>query len=251
MQAYKSLIVVFFLFLSTSVFGNNAGWEKANQAYSQGKYAQALAGYQAIEKEGKVSDDLYYNLGNTYFRLKRVGESILYFERTLKLNPNHRDAKYNLVIAQSKTIDRIEAIPSFFMISWWNTLASALHPSVWGIMSLVLLFIIGMSVLGLFYSPTLRLRKWSFWLGTWSMLFCLLCIVFAIQTRADYFDDSQEIITQAVVSVKGSPDARGTSLFLLHEGTKVTRTDHVSQWKKIQTADGNEGWIEVSAATAI
>lgn len=244
MQKSKLFILVLLLGLCTTVFGKNAAWEQANQAYSQGQYPRALEGYLSIEKTGKVSADLYYNIGNTFFRMKRIGESILYFERALKMEPQHRDAKYNLEIAESKTIDRIEAIPDFFLLSWWNAIAACFHPSTWGILTLLLLLITGLGILVLIFSPSVRLRKWSFWTGSTSALLFLICLIFAFQTRARYFDDSEEIITESVVSVKGSPDDRGTNLFLLHEGTKVTRMDKVSHWKKIHTADGNEGWIE-------
>lgn len=251
MQYYKSLTLAFCLLMSTALSGFGASWQNANQAYSQGHYAQAIEMYHAIEKQGKVNADLYYNIGNTYFRLKRVGEAILYYERALKLNPRHRDARYNLEIAQSKTLDRIEAVPDFFMVSWWNKIASTLHPSVWGWVSLLFFLVSGLGGLGSFFAPTLRMRKWSFWLGSGSIAGWIFCLLFAFQTRAAYYDDREEIVTQAVVSVKGSPDARGTNLFLLHEGTKVTRTDQITHWKKIQTADGNEGWIEANAATSI
>lgn len=244
MQKIKLCLWMVLLSLSTTVFGNNAAWDKANRAYSQGQYARALDGYLAIEKTGNVSADLYYNIGNTYFRLKRVGESVLYFERAVKMNPGHRDARYNLDIAQSKTIDRIEAIPDFFLLSWWNALGACLHPSTWGILSLVFVLLTGMAIIGLFFISSIRLRKWCFWGGSSSGFLLVVCLIFGFQTRAKYFDDSQEIIVQPVVSVKGSPDERGTNLFLLHEGTHVTRMDRVSHWKKIHTADGNEGWIE-------
>lgn len=244
MQKSRLFILFFLLSLCATVYGKDPVWDKANQAYSQGQYARALDGYLSIERKGKVSADLYYNIGNTYFRMKRIGESVLYFERTLKIEPQHRDAKYNLEIARSKTIDRIEAVPNFFLFSWWNAVGNCFHPTTWGILSLLLFICLGICVLGLIYNPSIQIRKWSFWVGSVSGFLLVASVLFAYQTRSKYFDDSEEIITQTVVSVKGSPDSRGTDLFLLHEGAKVVRTDKVSHWKKIQTADGNEGWVE-------
>lgn len=245
------LYIISFILCAPQAWSSNTDWEKANKAYSKGKYERALALYQNIEKSGQVSSSLYYNIGNTYFRLKQNGHAILYFERALKMNPGNKDAEYNLLLAQTKTSDRIEAVPRFFLIGWWKSLADTMHPSSWGIWSLFFLILTGAGFLGLFYGQTLLIRKLSFWCGGASGLGFVLSIIFAYQTRSEYFDDRAEIITQSVVSVKGSPDDKGTNLFLLHEGTKINRMDQVSKWKKVQTADGNEGWIEAEYAEAI
>ncbi len=88
---------------------------KANTSYSQSQYKEALTDYLKIEEMGYASEVLFYNIGNTYFKLNEIGKSILYYERALKLNPSDKDLINNLTLAKEFTLDRIEEIPDFII----------------------------------------------------------------------------------------------------------------------------------------
>ena len=87
-------------------------WAQAVSDYTEENYQAALDGFAAIEEAGYVSPALYYNMGNCCYKLgHRVGLSILYYEKALKLDPAYEDAAVNLEIAREQTLDRIEAVP--------------------------------------------------------------------------------------------------------------------------------------------
>ena len=96
-------------------------WDTGNKAYINGNYTEALEYYTAILNEGKYSSKLYYNVGNTYFKLGDMGRAILYYNRALRLTPNSEDVQHNLKIALAHTKDNITEIPEFFLKRWMRT----------------------------------------------------------------------------------------------------------------------------------
>ena len=76
------------------------------QEYRQGKYLEAADTYKKMLTEGQESAQLYYNLGNCYYKLGENTQAILNYERALLLNPADRDARYNLQMAQSQAVDK-------------------------------------------------------------------------------------------------------------------------------------------------
>ena len=98
--------------------------EKAELAYTAGEYNTALEVYNSALDMGYESADLYYNVANCYFRKGELAASILNYERALKLDPSHEDAKHNLEFAQSRTVDNIDTLGSVFLVEWWNGFAN-------------------------------------------------------------------------------------------------------------------------------
>ena len=114
------------LFLQAQEPNYNELWNRANNHYSLGEYQDALSAYKQIEEAGMVSYKLYYNIANTYYKLKEDGHALLYYERALKLNPSDKDIKNNLEIAKLKTLDKIEVIPDFILTVWIGKLKNSL-----------------------------------------------------------------------------------------------------------------------------
>jgi tetratricopeptide (TPR) repeat protein len=96
--------MTFPVFLGTSVLAqSDAEFMKANQAYAQGHFVQAIDGYEGLVRSRQWSANLFYNLGNAYFRTGDFGRAILNYERALALERHHPEATANLQIARDET----------------------------------------------------------------------------------------------------------------------------------------------------
>ncbi len=129
-------------FLSLMLVAQDAAdkFERANNAYVEGNFEQSEDLYRQLLEEGYDSSELYFNLGNTYYRLDQIPLAILYYEKALKVHPRNKDYQYNLSIAKSKIEEPLEEVPEFFLNNWWRTMAGWMPSSLWGILWLVFFF---------------------------------------------------------------------------------------------------------------
>ena len=224
---------------------------EADSAYVQERYQQAAKDYEALLKQG-VSADLYYNLGNCYYRMDQMTQAVLNYERALLLSPGDKDIRFNLQMARSKTIDKITPESEMFFVTWYSSLVNVMSVDGWARTALVALIVA--IVLALFYlfSDRIWLRKIGFFGGIIALLLFLVGNLFAWQQKSNLTQRTGAIIIKSAVNVKSTPSKNGTDLYILHEGTKVTVTDSsMREWRKIRVADGKEGWLEVSEIEVI
>ena len=217
---------------------------EADSAYVRGQYQQAIAHYEALLKQG-ASADLYYNLGNAYYRTENIPEAVLNYERALLLSPGDRDIRFNLQIARSKTFDKIVPESEMFFVTWYRSLVSMMSVDGWARTALVALALTIILLLVYLFSERIWLRKAGFFGGVALLVLFVGANIFAWQQKKDLLNRKGAIIFAPAVTVKSTPAANGTDLFILHEGTKVVITDgSMKEWKEIRLADGKEGWIE-------
>ena len=217
---------------------------EADSAYARGEYQQAIKDYEALLKQG-ASADLYYNLGNAYYRTENITRAVLNYERALLLSPGDRDIRFNLQIAQSKTIDKIVPESEMFFFTWYKTLVNLMSVDGWARTSLVSLTLVIILLLVYLFSDRIWLRKIGFFGGVILLLLFVLSNIFAWQQKQNLLFRKGAIVIAPSVTVKSTPANNGTDLFILHEGTKVMITDgSMKGWKEIRVADGKEGWIE-------
>ncbi len=217
---------------------------EADSAYVHGQYQQAIAKYEALLKQG-TSADLYYNLGNAFYRTENIPEAVLNYERALLLSPGDRDIRFNLQIARSKTFDKIVPESEMFFVTWYRSLVSMMSVDGWARTALVALALTIILLLVYLFSERIWLRKAGFFGGVALLLLFVGANIFAWQQKTDLLNRKGAIIFAPSVTVKSTPAANGTDLFILHEGTKVVITDgSMKEWKEIRLADGKEGWIE-------
>ena len=222
-------------------YGDNT--EKANAAYAAGDFEKALELYLQVVKEKGESAAVFYNIGNCYYRLEKIAHSILYYERSLLLNPGNKDTRFNLEIAKLKTVDKIEAIDDFFLSGWFLSVRNLMSTDGWSYFSIVsFIFFIGGAFL-FFFSRKIFLKKIGFFAGLGWLIFVIFGNIFAYQQKKELTNRNTAIIFSATTTIKGSPDNSGTDLFILHEGTKVEVKSKLGDWNEIETADGNVGWI--------
>jgi len=229
-------------------------FSEANQQYSDGNYAQAAQMYQELIAEQSCINDLtpelYYNLGNAYFKQGEIAQSILAYERCLRLDPRNKDAKYNLAFAQSRIIDNIEDNQTFFISSWLRAVRNSLTEQTWMILSICMFVLVLIGALLFALSKEPWLRKSAFYTAMFALLISICACANAGSLHSRDNDRNEAIITQGIVNVKASPDRSGTELFTLHEGTKVTIHEVLGDWCNIHVGN-NVGWIKLAALERI
>jgi hypothetical protein len=238
-------LIILFLVFSVNLFAFENSILLANDAYQKGNYDQAIVLYESVLEHGE-SPELYYNLGNAYYKTNQIGKSILNYERALRLRPSYEDAKHNLALANTKVLDKIEPIEVFFLSQWIDDFKALLGSNSWAILSIV--FFIATLVLLLFYvfSPQKIVRQTAFFVAIFSFLFFIIFFGFSSSRKKHFEKREAAIVMQESVTVKSSPDESGTELFILHEGSKVFVREVVGGWSEIKIADGNIGWIKNS-----
>ena len=214
------------------------------EAYTAGDYASALQDWEELRSAGLVSKELYYNLGNAYFKTEEIAPAILWYERALRLDPSDADIRYNLEFARSRTQDRIDEVPEIFFEAWGHKMCYLLPSDTWAVLSLVFLAAtVALALLFLLGSTSGR-RRLGFFAGIVTLLLAFLGWDFAQWQRTEARRQDTAIVMRAVSSVKSSPSAdTAKDLFILHEGTRVKLLDSVSSYSNIELSDGRQGWI--------
>ncbi|MBR1933787.1 MAG: BatD family protein [Prevotella sp.] len=215
----------------------------ADSAYVQGNYQKAIALYDSLLQQG-VSTELYYNLGNAYYRMDDITHAVLNYERALRLSPGDADVRFNLQMARSKTIDKIVPESEVFFVTWYRSLVNMASVDGWGYMALVSLALAVVLALIYLFSSPVWLRKVGFFGAFTLLVLFLLGNLFAYQQKNDQDHHKGAIVMGSAVNVKSTPAQNGTDLFILHEGTKVNIVDDtMREWKEVRVADGKQGWL--------
>ena len=227
-------------------------WTAGVEAYAAGQWDAALDAWTAIAGTGVESADLYSNIGDAWFKRGEIARAILYYERALKLDPSHADARFNLAFVNGFVQDKIETVPEFFLSSWVRKMGRSLSSDTWTLLFFLFLACALAGLLLFLLGSAVRSRKAGFYLALVFLLMALGSLGFAARQRADYRKTDAAIVTRPVCPVKSAPGAEDAKdLFILHEGTKVRVLDRVGDWENVELADGRQGWISASDADLI
>lgn len=229
-----------------AVTKNNADTE-----YQKGNYQQAIRDYEEILKNGE-SAEIYFNLGNAYYRTDNITKAVLNYERARLLSPGDDDINFNLQFARSKTIDKITPESEMFFVTWYKSLVNFTSVDNWaktGILCIVMALLL---VLLYLFGPQLMLRKIGFFGGLAFFVIFLLSNLFAFQQKQALDNRTGAIIMTPSVNIKKTPAKNSADQFVLHEGTRVDIIDKgMTDWRCIRVGDGREGWIETKAIEEI
>ncbi len=224
---------------------------RGNRHYLNKNFSVAAACYAEVIKSGYESAELYYNLGNAWYKTNDMARAILYYEKALLLQPGDEDTRQNLALANQRIIDKIEVIPSFFLKRWINALKGIFSPNQWAIVCL-LLFAVSLGGFALFFlSNNIALKKAGFSAGVVVLMITIASLILMYSRMYEIQKHEAAIIMVPSVNARSSPDEQSTNVFVLHEGTRVLVTDSVQQWKEIRLANGNKGWIPGEALEEI
>lgn len=219
---------------------------QAEKAYNMKDYKLAIKKYESIIAGGYESTKLYYNLGNAYFRNNEFTPAILFYEKAHKLSPHNEDIIFNLEVANSKLIDKVEQVPELFYKRWWKSLLNMTDINTLAFLTIVLLAL-GLSMFVVYFISTkLIINKIGFFGGIAFVTLFGLSLLVAAQRNHYNTKHHQGIIFAPTVNIKSSPDEKSKDIFVLHEGTKVTLLDILNDWHEIRIENGSKGWIKAS-----
>jgi tetratricopeptide (TPR) repeat protein len=237
----------FLCILSSTIFvaqtSTKSLFDNANLLYKEGKFEEAIKLYKQIEAKDSVSSTLYYNLGNSYYKLNNVANTIYNYEKALLLNPLNKDAANNLAFAKRMTIDVIEELPKTFLQRLEVNYLQKFSYNQWAILAIVFSFLAAVLFLLFYFSNISNKKRIYFLTSITSFLLLIISVFITYHQYKKAMNTKYAIVFSAKTSVNNAPTLNSDVIFELHEGTKVSVLDAVDNWKKIKLSDGQIGWI--------
>lgn len=238
-------ITLWIFFAVAPVYGNHF-LQKAEKAYDSKKYKEAIESYEKLIKDGYKSYQLYFNLGNSYYRNNELGKAIYYYELARKIEPNDEDVRINLGIASGKTVDKIDSKENFFITAVKTNLLSSFTTRAWAWLTIVLFGTACILFFVFVGSNSLIIKRISFLLS--SLLFVTFIVTYflgysAVKAR---YENKFAIVLIREVRIMNEPTAMAKVKFSLHEGTKIRVVENNGDWLLIKLDNGNEGWVKIN-----
>jgi len=221
-------------------------FEQGNEAYQSENYSEAIRLYESIVTRGYDSGVLYFNLGNAYYRIGNIGQTILNYERAARRMPNDPNVAFNLKLANLGVKDKIDVPPVFFLFRWYQGGVNLLSARGWAVLFAALLLLTVMSFAVLLNVDFRRLRLFLRTVCLIAGILGLLVAGLFIQKYHNETADDQGVVMSGTVSSLAAPQAGSTELFMVHEGTRVRILDSDEHWLKIELIDGKQGWVPQS-----
>lgn len=254
---------IYRLLLAVSVFpalchanGADASARYANgcRLYSEGEYRAAEGEFRAAAA-GAESSDIYYNLGNCYFRLNDYPHARWAYERAVRVNPSNADAKYNLRLTIAK-LKSAGVQPQSFISSWAEKIVYSHGVAGWAVLALILFTVALGGLLVFLFAGRIWMRKGAFALAAVSLL--LTAVAFAAAGVQTYKagNPSEAIVLQGG-EVKQSPSANSQAVTRVTPGEKVNLTndasggEDVGAWREVALGGGQKGWLPSSSIGVI
>jgi tetratricopeptide (TPR) repeat protein len=243
----RRLIIIFLIVspaLQVSAQEFQAEFSRGNNFYQQGEYENALDVYNNILDIGLESGELYYNLGNTYYKLNNMGRSRLYYERALRLLKNDQALEENIQLLKLRLVDKIQTPPRFILYVWRDGLLDVFSMNLlsWLTAGLLWLLLI-IAAVRQYFIKRHRDDRLKYLLVTAAALFVICTLLFS-QKIINAETEEYGVIQEPSVTLYAEPSAKGTEVFMLHEGSKVKIQRDNNEWLEIRLEDGKTGWID-------
>jgi len=231
------------ILLTATLFAQADLLKKANELYTKDEFKQAIDVYNQILMTNLESPEVYFNLGNAYYKTNQYTQAILNYERAKLLSPDDEDIDFNLQVANQHVVDAIQELPGIFIVRWWNSLVNSQTTDTWAVISIIS-FLLFLTLAGLyFFARSGDMRRIAFWTACFLISISLFSWSFAAKQKSRLVNHTYAIVMEPSVTVKSSPSEKGTNLFVIHEGLKVKITDKLGDWLEVRLADGNKGWL--------
>lgn len=247
----KFIYTIMFAALSLAV---SAQTDKiaADSAYVKGNYKAAIEIYESLAANNGESADVYYNLGNAYYKSENIAKAVLNYERALLLNPDDEDIRFNLELARSKTVDKVAPEYKFFLMEWLESIINLLSISAWSVLAVVSFVVMLLTLLLFLFGKSVSTKKTGFIIALFSLFITIFANLSALHRYHYLTERNDAVIMEPSVTAKSTPSNSGTELFVIHEGRKVKISDDsMREWTEIELEDGNKGWIPSSSLERI
>ena len=219
---------------------------EANRFYQQGAYDQAIGLYEQILGKGVEGGNIYYNLGNAYFKKGRLGMSILNYERAMRFIPKDGDLIANYRHAVSKISNNIYTRKHFIIRVSDRVFGQFTADELALFLCIIYILLILNLALGLFRI----VKRYVLFLLMGLLVMCFAAA--AVYLKGDIETAGREaIVIKEKTDAKFEPISQATDYFVLYEGMKVTIIESKEDWYKIMRSDGKIGWIDRASADII
>lgn len=218
---------------------------RANQAYGEGRYQEAISGYLKVIENGQVNGHLYYNLANAYLRENNLGRAVLFYERARLLIPRDGDLQFNLRYALDQTRDAIANSQDFLGQTFFWLDGVTLEEMFW-VFALLNLLLWTLLVVRVFHRP-----EWTYYTF---LLLLALWLISGLSYGAKWYQvstDDRCVVLPQEVTVRAGPASEDTVLFKLHQGAVVRAERSEQGWTLIRLPDSNRGWLESEAVERV
>jgi tetratricopeptide (TPR) repeat protein len=220
---------------------------QAEQLYRDNNFQAAAEIYENLIRQGWAGGEIYYNLGNAYYKQGELGKAILNYERARRYLGKDPDLELNLKIANLRVPDRIEPIPRLFIIKLFQAAADLFTVRTWGMLLGAAEWVLLGCLAGLLFLRRPALRRFLSSLFFFTAVLALFCAVFFVSGYWSAAKTSEGIVLVGAVEVRSAPEEASTELFTLHEGVKFRVLRQVAGWAEIHLADGKRGWMPAAA----
>ncbi|MGN6569082.1 MAG: tetratricopeptide repeat protein [Flavipsychrobacter sp.] len=241
----KTLFILFaLLFSSTLSFADapyNIWWQKANNFFQQKEYDSASFYYEKVSALHPQDAVVYYNLGNAYYRLNKIGPAVLNYQRALQINPKYKEAQDNLALTEARIGNRIPSGGDIFFIKWWNTITSPQKAGMWAVVSLIIFLAVIIILLTRRFGASIKIPGQA--VGVLSFLW-IVFMAFAVTAANNKASSNKAVIMQNDAPLLTDP--KGKTQALVPEGTTVKLKGTEGSWAEIQLPDGRNGWMQTS-----
>ncbi len=235
------LFLFYIAFAITNISSQEDILNKAGKEYNNGNFDKSITLYDSLLQDGYYSPDLYYNLGNFYYKKNDLGKAVLYYEKALKYRPNDADIKHNLYLTRRKIDSEIVELPDFFLRRWWVRTSDFFGLGIWTFLSIFFALILAV-ILGLNWIKNYRFNGYLPIINTLLILFFILSL-FASFRKYDVLYDNDKCILIQADSLFKAPDNRSDLLYKLDPGEKLQLIDSINTWYKIKLVNKETGWI--------
>lgn len=216
---------------------------EADSAYGKEMYDKAIQIYSTLLQQGE-SADIYYNLGNCYYKKDNIAKAVLNYERAALIEPGDGNIRFNLELARSKTIDKITPESEMFFVTWYRALVNVTGVDGWARLAVGAFLLMLLSFALFLFAEKVVLKKIGFFCAIGLLFLVIFSNIFAYQQQVRLSERIGAVVMASSVVVKSTPNESGTDLFVLHEGTRVEVIDDtMKDWKEIRLADGKVGWM--------
>jgi len=247
----RILLLLLLLSTTTQTYASvpyNQWWEKANHLYENKSYDSAVFYYEKLTAQHPENALIYFNLGNSYYRMNEIGNAVLNYERALKIRPGFKEAQDNLELTQSRIPNRIQSSQDIFFIGWWKSLTSVRMAEVWALITLVLFLV----TLAIFV-----LRRWNRSPG-WmrpqvtlaTSLLCICALFLAYVSAKRKTTHNHAVVMEQNAAMRENIKSTKAQT-LIPEGTVLKIESEDANWAQVKLPNGRNGWIEKSALARI
>ena len=244
MTMKKIILLLSLLSFSFGFSQNKVLFNEATELYNNGEYSAAIENYEQIIENGEHSASLYFNLGNCYYKLNSIGPSIYYYEKALLLSPNNKEIQNNLRFSQNMRLDAIEEMPKTELSRIYNVIVGMFSSDQWAYFAVGFVFLFVLAYMAYYFLRSANQKRATFISSILSLVLGVVCILMAYLNYQRYKKDDPAIIFSKEVKVNSEPNNNSSTIFTIHEGTKVNVLDELDDWKRIRIADGQTGWLK-------